>query len=408
MGHKVHPTGFRIGVIRDWQSKWYSDTQYDEFVLEDVKLRNTITLKYPEAAISLIEIDRQAKDVTITLHTARPGIVIGRGGQRVDEMRVYLEGLIGKKIRLNIQEVRQPELDAYLVARSIAEQIERRIAYRRAMKQAIFRTIQAGAKGIKVSCAGRLGNAEIARRQTSHEGQVPLHTLRADIDYGFTEARTTLGRIGVKVWIYKGQILPEAKVAEIEEAPAEAAAEVAEPAPAAATPEKSAEAVVEAAEGIAQAVKEEQPAEAVAEEAIAEEAATEEVPPPAAEEKPEEPAAEVATEEKVAEPAVEKTIEEKPAEKPAKPKAKKAVKTTAAKEATPKAAKPAAKAKAKPAEAAAGEAEEKPAEKPAKPNAKKAVKTTAAKETKTKKAAEKKEVTAAAETPTAEDKDATA
>jgi len=228
LGHKVHPTGFRIGVIKDWQSKWYSDTHYAEFVQEDNKLREAIRKRYPEAAISLMEIDRQAKDITITLHTARPGIVIGRGGQRVDEMRLYLEGLIGKRIRLNIQEVRQPELDAYLVARSVAEQIERRIAYRRAMKQAIFRTTQAGAKGIKVSCAGRLGNAEIARRQTSHQGQVPLHTLRADIDYGFTEAHTTLGRIGVKVWIYKGQILPELKIAEVEEKAAEAEAEGAE------------------------------------------------------------------------------------------------------------------------------------------------------------------------------------
>jgi small subunit ribosomal protein S3 len=184
---------------------------------EDVKLRNAIRAKYSEAAISLIEIDRQVKELTVTLYTARPGIVIGRGGQRVDEMRLYLEGLVGKRIRLNIQEVRQPELDAYLVARSIAEQIERRVAYRRAMKQAIFRTIQSGAKGIKVSCAGRLGNAEIARRQTSLQGQVPLHTLRADIDYGFTEAHTTLGCIGIKVWIYKGQILPEAKESKAEE-----------------------------------------------------------------------------------------------------------------------------------------------------------------------------------------------
>ena len=165
--------------------------------------------------------------MTITLHTARPGIVIGRGGQRVEEMRQHLEGLIGKKIRLNIQEIRQPELDAYLVARSVADQIVRRVAYRRAMKQAIFRTIQAGAKGIKVSCAGRLGNAEIARRQTSHQGQVPLHTLRADIDYGFTEAHTTLGRIGVKVWIYKGQVLPELVVPEAEAKKAEAAPEAA-------------------------------------------------------------------------------------------------------------------------------------------------------------------------------------
>ena len=225
MGHKVHPTGFRLGVIKDWQSKWYSEAHYAEYIQEDNKLRENIKAKYPEAGISLVEIDRQGKDVTITLHTARPGIVIGRGGSRVDEMRQHLEALIGKKVRINIQEIRQPELDAYLVARSVAEQIERRVAYRRAMKQAIFRTIQSGAKGIKVSAAGRLANAEIARRQTLHEGQVPLHTLRADIDYGFTEAHTTLGRIGVKVWIYKGQVLPEIKVAEAEEKPAEAAAE---------------------------------------------------------------------------------------------------------------------------------------------------------------------------------------
>jgi small subunit ribosomal protein S3 len=279
LGHKTHPLGFRLGFIKDWQSKWYSDAHYAEFVLEDNKLRQYIRDKYPEAAISLIEIDRQAKDVTITLHTARPGIVIGRGGQRVDEMRQHLEALIGKKIRLNIQEVRQPEMDAYLVARSIAEQIERRVAYRRAMKQAIFRTIQAGAKGIKISAAGRLGNAEIARRQTSHQGQVPLHTLRADIDYGFTEAHTTLGCIGVKVWIYKGQILPELKVAEVEEKPAEAAAEVkpaeapaAVKAPAAVMEEKPAEPTAEtalAAEEKAARPRPKRPAKAAAPEAVA-------------------------------------------------------------------------------------------------------------------------------------------
>jgi len=226
LGHKVHPTGYRLGVIKDWQSKWYSDTHYAEYVQEDNKIREHIKKKYAEAAISTVEIDRQGKDVTITLHTARPGIVIGRGGQRVDEMRQQLEALIGKKVRLNIQEIRQPELDAYLVARSVAEQIERRVAYRRAMKQAIFRSRQSGAKGVKVSTAGRLANAEIARRQTLMEGQVPLHTLRADIDYGFTEAHTTLGRIGVKVWIYKGQVLPEVKVPEEEKtAAAEATAE---------------------------------------------------------------------------------------------------------------------------------------------------------------------------------------
>jgi small subunit ribosomal protein S3 len=362
LGHKVHPTGFRLGFIKDWQSKWYSDTHYAEFVREDYKLREEIKAKYPEASISLIEIDRQAKDVTITLHTARPGIVIGRGGQRVEEMRQHLENLIGRRIRLNIQEIRQPELDAYLVARSVADQIVRRVAYRRAMKQAIFRTIQSGAKGIKVSCAGRLGNAEIARRQTSHQGQVPLHTLRADIDYGFTEAHTTLGRIGVKVWIYKGQVLPELPTPEVEAKPAEAA--VAETAPVVAEPqaqEKPAgpEAVVAPA-----VVIEEKPAKVKA---------TEEKPvkAKAAEEKPVKPKA---TEEK---PVKAKATEEKPVkakaaeEKPAKPKAteEKPVKAKAAEE------KPA-KAKAaeeKPAKAKA--TEEKPVkakaaeEKPAKPKA---------------------------------------
>ncbi len=309
MGHKVHPTGFRLGIIKDWQSKWYSEAHYAEFIQEDNKLREYIKAKYSEAAISLVEIDRQAKDVTITLHTARPGIVIGRGGQRVDEMRKQLEELIGKKIRLNIQEIRQPEMDAYLVARSVAEQIERRVAYRRAMKQAIFRTIQSGAKGIKVSAAGRLANAEIARRQTMHEGQVPLHTLRADIDYGFTEAVTTMGRIGVKVWIYKGQVLPEMKTAEAEEKPGEAAAAEA---PAAIQAEKPIEAAIKAAAAVA---AEEKPAKV--------EKAT-----PSAE--PKEKPVKAAK----AAPAAE------PKEKPAKAKAKKVTKVTEAKKSTAKAAAP--------------------------------------------------------------------
>ena len=190
------------------------------FLQEDLKLRNAVLTKYPEAAIAKVDIDRQANEVAITIHTARPGIVIGRGGQRVDEMRQYLEKLIGKKVRLNIQEIRQPELDATLVSRSIAEQLERRIAYRRAMKQSMFRTMQAGAKGIRILCSGRLAGAEIARRQLMHQGRVPLHTIRADIDYGFSEAHTTMGRLGIKVWIYKGDILPEAKEEEAAEAPA--------------------------------------------------------------------------------------------------------------------------------------------------------------------------------------------
>ena len=232
MGHKVHPVGFRIGVIRDWQAKWYADKHYAEFLQEDLKLRKAIQSRYGDTAVSLVEIERQANQVAITIHTARPGIVIGRGGQRVDETRGLLEKMIGKKVQLNIREIPQPELDAFLVARTVADQIERRIAYRRAMKQAMLRTMQAGAKGMKVSCAGRLGGAEIARRLNMHEGQVPLHTLRADVDYGFTEARTTMGRIGVKVWIYKGQILPEPKTVEEAEVTAvepvaEAGAEVA-------------------------------------------------------------------------------------------------------------------------------------------------------------------------------------
>ena len=334
MGHKVHPTGFRLGVIRDWQSKWYTDTQYAEFVYEDVKIREAIRAKYREAGISLMEIDRQAKELTINLYTARPGIVIGRGGQRVDEMRAYLEGLVGKRVRLNIQEVRQPELDAYLVARSVAEQIERRVAYRRAMKQAIFRTIQAGAKGIKISCAGRLGNAEIARRQTSHQGQVPLHTLRADIDYGFTEAHTGLGRIGVKVWIYKGEILPEPKVIEEEAEPVEVE-----------------EATVEAAaEATPVAVTEKAPA------------AVETAPAPA--EKPARAVEKKAEKAEKAEPA-----ETAAAEKPAKPAARKAAKAETAEAPAEKPARAVVK-KAEKAEAAETEA----AEKPAKPAAKKAVK----------------------------------
>jgi small subunit ribosomal protein S3 len=233
LGHKVHPFGFRIGVIRDWQAKWYAEKDYVAFLQEDMKLRQAIQSRYTDAGISLVEIDRQANKVAVTVHTARPGVVIGRGGQRVDEMRLMLENLIGKRIQLNVLEVQQPELDAYLVGRAIAEQIEHRVAFRRAMKQALFRTMQAGAKGIRISCAGRLGGVEIARREVTHQGQVPLHTLRADIDYGFTEAHTTLGRIGIKVWIYRGDILPEPSTLGIEEAPAEPEAGPAEkPAPA--------------------------------------------------------------------------------------------------------------------------------------------------------------------------------
>lgn len=223
MGHKVHPTGFRLGVIYDWQSKWYADRNYTELLHEDLRIRNEIMSKLADAGISRVEIDRNANQVTIGIHTAKPGIVIGRSGQKVDELRSDLEKLTGKRVRININEIRVPELDAYLVARSIAEQLQRRVAFRRAMKQAVARTMARGALGVKVQIAGRLGGAEMSRRETEKAGRVPLHTLRADIDYGQAEAHTTFGRIGVKVWIYKGDVIPERRPAETA-APAAAAA----------------------------------------------------------------------------------------------------------------------------------------------------------------------------------------
>lgn len=211
MGHKVHPYGFRIGVIRGWKAKWYDEKHYLEVLHDDLKLRKVIKAKLREGAVARVELDRQGNDILVTVFTARPGIVIGRGGQRAEELRSLLEKTCGKKVKLSIKEVEQPETEAMLVARNIADSLERRVAFRRAMKQAAFKTRQAGAKGIKISCAGRLGGAEIARRETIHEGQLPLHTLCADIDYGFAEAATTMGNIGVKVWVYKGNIIPEVR-----------------------------------------------------------------------------------------------------------------------------------------------------------------------------------------------------
>ena len=214
MGHKVHPFGFRIGIVKDWRARWYDEKHYAELVHEDIEIRRIIYSNYKEAGISQVEIERKANEVTVTVYTARPGVVIGRGGQRVDELRVLLEKQTGKKVRLNIQEIREPELEASLVAQNIAEQLRRRVSYRRAIKQSISRTMLRGAKGIKIKVSGRLGGAEIARHEVGREGSVPLHTLRADIDYGFAESLTTMGLIGVKVWIYKGDILPEAKLGE--------------------------------------------------------------------------------------------------------------------------------------------------------------------------------------------------
>jgi small subunit ribosomal protein S3 len=228
MGHKIHPTGFRIGVIYDWSAKWYADKNYADLLHEDVRIRRLIGRTLGDASISKIDIDRNANQVSVTIHTAKPGIVIGRGGQKVEELRNRLERLASeskgppKRVRVNIQEIRTPEMDAYLVARSIADQLQRRVAFRRAMKQAVQRTMQRGAKGIKVMVAGRLGGAEMSRRETEMDGRVPLHTLRADIDYGLAEAHTTFGRIGVKVWIYKGEILPPPKQVPEERGPAAA------------------------------------------------------------------------------------------------------------------------------------------------------------------------------------------
>ena len=212
MGHKTHPIGFRLGVIREWQSRWFAGNakQYSANVIEDWGIREVIRKQYVEAGISRVEIERTAQDLTVNVHTARPGIVIGRGGQRVDELRKVVEGSAGgKRVRLNVLEIRQPELDAFLVARSVADQLERRVMYRRATRQAVMRSMQAGARGIKVMVSGRLGGAEIARREKVMDGRVPLHTLRADIDYGLAEANTTMGRIGVKVWIYRGDVFKE-------------------------------------------------------------------------------------------------------------------------------------------------------------------------------------------------------
>ncbi|MBA7699677.1 30S ribosomal protein S3 [subsurface metagenome] len=256
MGQKVHPVGFRLGVTKDWQAKWYADKHYTELLQEDLSIRKVIASKYAAGDISRIEIERAANQVTVAVYTARPGIVIGRGGQRVDEVRLLLEGLTGKRIRLNIQEVGQPEQDAFLVARNIVQQIERRISHRRAMKQAISRTMESGAQGIKVTCSGRLTGSEYSRRETLHRGRVPLHTLRADIDYAQVEAHTTLGRTGVKVWIYKGDILPEPKMRP--EVPPAAAAEVEE------AEEKAAAAEVEEAEEKAAAAEVEEAEEKAA------------------------------------------------------------------------------------------------------------------------------------------------
>ena len=211
MGQKVHPIGMRVGIIRDWDAKWYAEKEYAEFLHEDLRIRKFIATKLADAAVSTIEIERAANRVNISIHTAKPGMVIGKGGSEVENLRKELNKLTGKRVHINIIEIKKPDLDAKLVGEGIARQLENRVAFRRAQKQAIQRTMRAGAQGIKTQVSGRLNGADMARTEGYSEGTVPLHTLRADIDYAWEEADTTYGKLGVKVWIYRGEILPTKK-----------------------------------------------------------------------------------------------------------------------------------------------------------------------------------------------------
>ncbi|MGX6979215.1 30S ribosomal protein S3 [Vagococcus elongatus] len=211
MGQKVNPTGLRVGIIRGWDAKWYAEKEYAEYLHEDLRIRKYIAKNLADAAVSTVEIERAANRVNVSIHTAKPGMVIGKGGSEVEKLRKKLNALTGKRVHINIIEIKKPDLDAKLVGEGIARQLENRVAFRRAQKQAIQRTMRAGAQGIKTLVSGRLNGADIARSEGYSEGTVPLHTLRADIDYAWEEADTTYGKLGVKVWIYRGEILPEAK-----------------------------------------------------------------------------------------------------------------------------------------------------------------------------------------------------
>lgn len=214
MGQKIHPIGMRIGIIRDWESKWYAEKDYATLLHEDIKIREYIEARLKEASVSKIEIERAANRVNVTIHTAKPGMVIGKGGSEVEVLRTQLNAMTGKRVHINIIEIKRADLDARLVAESVARQLENRVSFRRAQKQAIQRTMRSGAKGIKTQVSGRLGGADIARSEHYSEGTVPLHTLRADIDYAHAEADTTYGKLGVKVWIYRGEVLPTKKKSE--------------------------------------------------------------------------------------------------------------------------------------------------------------------------------------------------
>jgi small subunit ribosomal protein S3 len=208
MGQKVNPIGFRLGIIKDWSSKWYASNQnYADYLNTDLKIRDYIKKKLAQASVSQIRIERPARNARIIIHTARPGIVIGKKGEDIDKLRKEVSAMMGVPVHISVEEIRKPEVDAYLVAESIAQQLERRIMFRRAMKRAVSNAMRLGAQGVRINVSGRLNGAEIARMEWYREGRVPLHTLRADIDYGFAEAHTTYGVIGVKVWIFKGEII---------------------------------------------------------------------------------------------------------------------------------------------------------------------------------------------------------
>ena len=213
MGQKVNPHGIRLGIVKTWDAKWYADKDYAANLHEDIKIRAFLKDSLKIAGVSKIETERSKNRLKLTIHTAKPGMVIGRGGSGIEQIKEGLKKYTTKHVDINIAEIKQPDMDATLVAENIAQQLERRIAFRRAMKQAVGRTMRLGAKGIKIACSGRLGGAEIARKESYREGSIPLHTLRADIDYGTAEAHTTYGRIGIKVWIFKGEVLPERKQA---------------------------------------------------------------------------------------------------------------------------------------------------------------------------------------------------
>ena len=214
MGQKINPIGLRVGVIRDWDAKWYAEKEYANYLHEDLRIRSYIAKNLSDAAVSTVEIERAANRVNVSVHTAKPGMVIGKGGSEVESLRKNLNELTGKRVHINIVEIKKPDLDAKLVGEGIARQLENRVAFRRAQKQAIQRTMRSGAKGIKTQVSGRLNGADIARSEGYSEGTVPLHTLRADIDYAWEEADTTYGKLGVKVWIYRGEVLPTKKNAE--------------------------------------------------------------------------------------------------------------------------------------------------------------------------------------------------